>query len=161
VKYHRLTHEQFTELQEEFTVFLATQGLDHVRWEQIKTNQTQQLDALLDLFSDIVWDKIVGECDFLEYSVSDQLFLFNTSDAESARAIVVKVSNKVIDLTSSIGFQWVLNHLDSNQISFFKGSKAYGSSKNEFVYSYLKKGAIRTEGERFKALETYFSNSAK
>jgi len=58
VKYHRLTHEQFAELHEEFAVFLASQGIDHSQWEQIKDSQTQQLDVLLDLFSDLVWDKI-------------------------------------------------------------------------------------------------------
>ena len=145
MKYHRLTHEQFAELHEEFAVFLASQGIDHSQWEQIKDSQTQQLDVLLDLFSDLVWDKITAESDFLEFSTADQLFLFNTSDSKSARVIIIKL----------------LTHLDSDELSFFNGSKTYGSSKNEFIYSYLKKGAVRSNGARFKALETYFSNSTK
>jgi len=30
LKYHRLTHDQFNEVHEEFAVFLATQGLDRL-----------------------------------------------------------------------------------------------------------------------------------
>ena len=161
MKYHRLTHEQFAELHEEFAVFLASQGIGHSQWEQIKDSQTQQLDVLLDLFSDLVWDKITAESDFLDFSTADQLFLFNTSDSKSASVIIIKLSNKEIDLTTPNGFQWLLTHLDSDELSFFNGSKTYGSSKNEFIYSYLKKGAVRSNGARFKALETYFSNSTK
>ena len=74
---------------------------------------------------------------------------------------MIKISDKTIDLTSSEAFKWVLNNFNSDNVILFQGSKAYGTTKNDFVYSYLKKGAIRTDGHRFKALETYFSNSAK
>ncbi len=160
MKYHRLTHEQFEELHEEFAIFLATQGLDHSKWEGIKINQAQQVDVLLDLFSDVVWDKVVSGCDFLEFSSADQLFLFKTAE-DQASAIVIKVSTKEIDLSTSEGFEWVLSHFDSDDVTLLQGAKTYDPSKSDFVYSYLKKGAIRTDGHRYSTLETYFSNSAK
>ena len=160
MKYHRLTHEQFEELHHEFAVFLASQGLDHAKWKEIKKNDSERVVSLLDLFSDVVWDKIVSECSYLEFSTPDQLFLIDTSK-QKALAIVIKVNYKQIDLTTEEGFQWILNHIDSDKVNLFKGSNSYQPSKNEFVYAYLKKGAIRTDGKRFKALQTYFSNSAK
>lgn len=160
MKYHRLTHKQFEELHEEFYVFLATQGLDHSKWDAIKIKNSDQVDALIDLFSDLVWDKISTECKFLEYISRDHLFLLKIADYKTS-AFVIKVSDKKINLTSSDAFEWVLNNFNSDNVTLFHGSKAYDKSKNDFVYSYLKKGAIRTDGHRFKALETYFSNSAK
>jgi len=160
VKYHRLTHEQFEELHNQFAIFLATQGLDQSKWEGIKINDPNQVDSLLDLFSDLVWDKIVSECNFLEYISTDQLFLFKITD-DIASAMIIKVSDQEIDLTSQEGFEWVLNHLDLDNVTLLKGSKKYDSSRNHFIYSYLIKGAISTDGNRFNALETYFSNSAK
>ncbi len=160
MKYHRLTHKQFEELHEEFSVFLATHGMDQAKWDAIKIKNSDQVDVLLDLFSDLVWDKISSECKFLEYISKDHLFLFKTVDYKVS-AFVIKVSNKTIDLTFSESFKWVLNNFNSDNVTLFKGSKSYDTSKNDFVYSYLKKGAIRTDGHRFKALETYFSNSAK
>jgi hypothetical protein len=86
--------------------------------------------------------------------------LIDTSK-QKALAIVIRVIDKQIDLTTEEGFQWILNHIDSDKVNLFKGSNSYQPSKNEFVYAYLKKGAIRTDGKRFKALQTFFSNSAK
>ena len=160
MKYHKLTHEQFEELHHEFAVFLATQGLDYSNWANIKESEPKYVDDLLDLFSDLVWDKIISECKFLEHISRDQLFLFKNDD-DKASAIVVKVSNKEIDFASSEGFEWILKHFDSDNVTIYMGSKSYDLSKNDFVYSYLKKGAIQTDGHRFKVLETYFSNSAK
>ena len=160
MKYHRLTHKQFEELHEEFSGFLATQGMDHSKWDAIKTKNSDQVDALLDLFSDLVWDKISNECKFLEYISKDHLILFKIADYK-ASAFVIKVSDRTIDLTSLEAFEWVLNNFNSDNVTLFHGSKAYDKSKNDFVYSYLKKGAIRTDGHRFIALETYFSNSSK
>mgnify|MGYP007000135698 len=97
MKYHRLTHKQFEELHEEFSVFLATHGMDHALWDAIKIKNSDQVDVLLDLFSDLVWDKISSECKFLEYISKDHLFLFKTVDYKVS-AFVIKVSNKTIDL---------------------------------------------------------------
>jgi hypothetical protein len=160
LKYHKLTHEQFEELHQEFAIFLATQGLDYSNWAKIKESEPKYVDDLLDLFSDLVWDKIISECKFLEHISRDQLFLFKNDD-DKASAIVVKISDKEIDLASSEGFDWILKHFDSDNVTIHMGSKIYDSSKNDFVYSYLKKGAIQTNGYRFKVLETYFSDSVK
>ena len=160
MKYHRLSHIQFKELHKEFSVFLATNGIDHSKWNVIKIKNPDQVDVLFDLFSDLVWDKISSECKFLEHITKDHLFLFKTDDYNTS-VFLIKVFDKKIDLTSSEAFEWVLNNFNSDNVTLFQGSKAYDLSKKDFVYSYLKKGAIRTDGYRFKALETYFSNSVK
>jgi len=160
VKYHRLTHEQFEALHQEFAVFLATQGLDQSKWKEVKQNQPKKVELLLDLFSDVVWDKIISRCKFLEFSTPYQLFLFEILE-KTASAIILKVEKLKIDLKTSSGFQWVLDHIDSDQVTIYQGSRYYTSSRNHFVYDYLKKGAVQSEGKRFKALETYFSNSSK
>lgn len=160
MKYHRLTHEQFEALHQEFAVFLATQGLDQSKWKEVKQNQPKKVELLLDLFSDVVWDKIISRCEFLEFSTPDQLFLFKILE-KTASVIILKVEKLKIDLKTSSGFQWVLDHVDSDQVTIYQGSRPFTSSRNDFVYDYLKKGAVQSEGKRFKALETYFSNSSK
>lgn len=160
MKYHRLTHEQFEALHQEFAVFLVTQGLDQPKWKEVKKNQSKKVELLLDLFSDIVWDKIISGCEFLEFSSPDQLFLFEILE-KTASVIILKVEKLEIDLESSSGFKWVLDHIDSDQVTIYQGSRTYTSGRNDFVYDYLKKGAVQSDGKRFKALETYFSNSSK
>jgi cag pathogenicity island protein 24 len=160
VKYHRLTHEQFEELNHEFAVFLATQGLDSSKWQSVKEKEPSRVDLLLDLFSDMVWDKIIDQCEFLEFSTPDQLFLFQIAN-EKASVLIVKHTDAQLDISSAEGFQWVLKNLDSDQLTLYQGEKSFPSSRSKFVYEYLKKGAVQSDGQRFKVLKTYFSNSVK
>ena len=40
--------------------------MDQAKWDAIKIKNSDQVDVLLDLFSDLVWDKISSECKFSE-----------------------------------------------------------------------------------------------
>ena len=54
MKYIRLTKEQFEELHPEFINFLATQSIDKVEWDQLKTEKPEVAEQELDVFSDLI-----------------------------------------------------------------------------------------------------------
>lgn len=160
MKYHRLTHEQLSELHEQFAVFLATQGLDKRQWETIKKSKPKRVDQLLDTFSDLIWDRYIRDCEFLEYSAAHQLFLFKITE-EKALTYILKTTASDLNLTEPVDIQKVFQNLDSDHLSIMEGSKVFDTDALDFIYDYLKKGAIKTDGVYFKALESYFSNSSK
>jgi hypothetical protein len=53
MKYTRLTKEQFEELTQEFSTFLATQTIDKAEWDTIKAEK-EVAEQELDVFSDLV-----------------------------------------------------------------------------------------------------------
>ena len=75
MKYTRLSKEQFENLHEEFSLFLATQSIDKIQWDQIKSQNPSLTEELLDLFSDMVWDKSLDKIIYLE-NRSDHLFFY-------------------------------------------------------------------------------------
>ena len=160
MKFHRLSEAQFHEMHEEFSVFLASNSIDKKKWERIKDEFPQKVTFLLDKFSDLVWDKILNQCNYLEFSTPSQLFLFHTKK-NSVDALVVKSVDIVQDLSTPIGFQWMLKNISSDYISLFNASKIYTPNRTEFIYSYLKKGAVLSDGQYFKHLKSYFPNSIK
>ncbi len=160
MKYHRLTHEQLSELHYEFAVFLTTQGLDQKKWQEIKKKEPERVDQFLDLFSDLVWDRYIRDCEFLEYSATNQLFLFKITP-EKAYTYILKTTNTTIDFTVPTDVHKVFQNLAADPLHILEGSKAYDTDALDFIYEYLKKGAVKTEGAYFKALESYFSNSSK
>ena len=160
MKFHRLSEAQFHEMHEEFSVFLASNSIDKKKWERIKDEFPQKVTFLLDKFSDLVWDKILNQCNYLEFSTPSQLFLFHTKK-NSVDALVVKSVDIVQDLSTPIGFQWMLKNISSDSISFFNASKIYTPNRTDFIYSYLKKGAVLSDGQYFKHLKSYFPNSIK
>ena len=160
MKFHRLSEAQFHEMHEEFSVFLASNSIDKKKWERIKDEFPQKVTFLLDKFSDLVWDKILNQCNYLEFSTPSQLFLFHTKK-NSVDALVVKSVDIVQDLSTPIGFQWMLKNISSDYISLFNASKIYTPNRTDFIYSYLKKGAVLSDGQYFKHLKSYFPNSIK
>ena len=160
MKFHRLSEAQFHEMHEEFSVFLASNSIDKKKWERIKDEFPQKVTFLLDKFSDLVWEKILNQCNYLEFSTPSQLFLFHTKK-NSVDALVVKSVDIVQDLSTPIGFQWMLKNISSDYISLFNASKIYTPNRTEFIYSYLKKGAVLSDGQYFKHLKSYFPNSIK
>ena len=48
MKYSRLTKEQFEELNQEFSTFLATQTIDKAEWDKIKKESPEVAEQELD-----------------------------------------------------------------------------------------------------------------
>ncbi|MGD1980814.1 MAG: DUF6495 family protein, partial [Flavobacteriaceae bacterium] len=160
MRYHKLSEAQFREMHKEFSIFLAAQGINKEEWDKIKEESVEKVDYLLNAFSDLVWEKIISTCAYLEFSTPDQLYLFHTQE-KSATVFVVKISPQFTDLTTEAGFETLLNQLHSDKVTLYTATKPYTPSRNEFIYSYLKKGATLSKGARYSRLQSYFSNSPK
>jgi len=80
MKYERLTQEQLDEMNKEFINFLASQSITNEEWENIKTNKPQVAEDELDVFSDLVWEGVLNNVNYLEHFSPQQLFLFEFTD---------------------------------------------------------------------------------
>jgi hypothetical protein len=67
MKYTRLTKEQFEELTQEFSTFLATQTIDKAEWDTIKAEKPEVAEQELDVFSDLVWEGVLTRAEYLEH----------------------------------------------------------------------------------------------
>ena len=65
MKYARLSKEQFEELHQEFINFLASQSITADEWEDIKINKPEVAEDELDVFSDLVWEGVLNQAEFL------------------------------------------------------------------------------------------------
>lgn len=155
MKYHRLTDSQFNEMYHEFALYLASNSIDKRKWDKIKKSKKHTVDFFLDNFSDLVWEKILTQCSYMEFVTNHQLFLFNTR-LDEVESLVVKVTGTVCDLSSIEGFKWMVNNMQTDAVTLFQATKSYVPTRNEFIYSYLRTGAVLSEGSHFKELKSYF-----
>ena len=160
MKYHKLSEVQFHEMHREFSIYLATQGITKEDWDQIKLEKPNTIDNYLNNFSDLIWEKILTGCKYMDFITFDQIYLFETKE-NLVNAIVLKIDSKLADLTTSKGYKKVLKFLQSDKVNLFTSSKKYFPSRNEFIYNYLKKGAIISKGLRYRLLNSNFYNSPK
>lgn len=149
MKYARLTKQQFEELHNEFINFLSTQSITADEWETLKNTKPQLVEEELDVFSDLVWEGVLGKVNYLENISRQHMHLFNLADKEM-KLISVKVLNPDIDLNTSIGFNWFKKNWQSDFVEYLQASKSYTEDKNLDKFKLIQEGAVITKGELYK-----------
>ncbi|NAS11732.1 DUF6495 family protein [Poritiphilus flavus] len=149
MKYQRLTREQLAELQQEFINFLATQSITAEEWAKIKEEKPHVAEEELDVFSDLVWEGVLRNVNYLENISADHMHLFHLAEKEM-RLISVKVMNPEVDLRSTEGFGWFKKNWQSDYVEYLTASKAYTEDRNKDKFELIQQGAVITKGELFK-----------
>lgn len=152
MKYTRLTKEQFEELHKEFINFLATQSITSKEWDEIKANKPEVAEQELDVFSDLVWEGVLGQVAYLEHISPQQMHLFHLKE-DIMTLIAIKLKNEEIDLTTSEGFDWFRSNLLSDDVEFLTANKSYSEDKPLDKFKLIQQGAVITKGDLFKYFE--------
>lgn len=151
MKYSRLTKEQFEELHQEFINFLATQQVTADEWANLKVNKPELAETELDIFSDLVWEGVLNQAEYLEHFSAQHIYLFRLGK-DKMNAIVVNVKNPEVDITTQKGYDWLRENLMDERVEFLQADKAYSNDKNLDKFKMIEQGASITKG----ALFTYF-----
>lgn len=151
MKYSRLTKEQFEELHQEFINFLATQQVTADEWANLKVNKPELAETELDIFSDLVWEGVLNQAEYLEHFSAQHIYLFRLGK-DKMNAIVVNVKNPEVDVTTQKGYDWLSENLMDERVEFLQADKAYSNDKNLDKFKMIEQGASITKG----ALFTYF-----
>ena len=149
MKYRRLTTEQFEALHKEFINFLATQSITAKEWHSIKSDKPEVAEAEMDVFSDLVWEGVLNQVEFLENIAPKYLYLFKIK-SESIALIGVKVDHNDIDLTTKNGFAWLRDHLMDDRVEIFDAEKPFDQDRLLNIFELIEQGSHITKGELFK-----------
>ena len=151
MKYRQLTKEQFEELHEEFAVFLAAQQVDVKEWVAIKKDKPEVAEEEMNLFSDVVWDRVLSKANYLEHFSPDSLNIFRF-DQENIHRVVVKIDKEGINLLEKEDFEWFVNNSSDARIEYFKGQKPYLKERNAEIFELIEKGSVVSSGELYEAI---------
>ncbi|WP_196894805.1 DUF6495 family protein [Aureivirga marina] len=156
MKYRQLTKEQFESLHEEFSRFLAAQQIDVNEWNKIKEEKPEVAEDEMNIFSDLVWEKVLKETKYLEHHSKHSINLFKCEELQMHR-ILIKVSD-TIDLTSKEGFNWLLENSNDASIEYFKATKKYHKERNEEIFFMVEQGCTITKGTYFDKFSSLISD---
>lgn len=152
MKYARLTKEQLEELHEEFINFLASQSITAEEWTQIKKDKPELAEDELDVFSDLVWEGVLNQANYLEHLSKQQLFLFHIEEAKM-RLIGIKVNNEAINIATKEGYAWLQDNLLTEDVEIYNSVKAISEDRNKDIFALIQQGANITKGELFQYFE--------
>jgi hypothetical protein len=151
MKYRQLTTEQLNEMHEEFALFLASQKIDASKWEEIKESKPEVVAEEINLFSDLVWEKVLTNTKYLINLSPKNINLFRC-DSENIHRIVVKCNKEKFDFSNKEDYQWFINNSKDKSLSYFKGQKAYFKEKNAEIFELIEKGCVITKGDLYESV---------
>lgn len=158
MKYRQLTKEQFEELHEEFAKFLATQSIDVKEWNEIKADKPKVAEDEMNVFSDLVWDKVLTKVNYLEHFSINSINLFRC-DSEEIQRIVVKIDKQNFSFFDAEDYKWFVDNSKDDSIDYFKGQKPYLKDRNLELFDLIEKGSAITKGELYEAIFTVITPS--
>ena len=160
MKYRRLTKQQLEELKPEFINFLATQSITGEEWKTLKKEKPTVAEDEIDVFSDLIWEGVLGKVTYLENISAQNMHLFQCSDKEM-KLLSVKIMNPDIDLTSELGFNWFKKNWQSDFVEYLTASKAYSEEPSLDKFKLIEQGAGITKGELYQWFEKIIDTSAE
>lgn len=153
MKYKRLTKEQFEALHQEFATFLASQTIDKKEWDEIKLNKPEVAEQELDVFSDLIWEGVLTNAQFLEHFSKNHIFLFHFQN-DFIQSMVVKSLVADVDFLTTEGLQWLTENLFTETVEIHLGKKNYDAERNESIFDLIRQGAILSDGQLFIQINT-------
>ncbi|MDN3677171.1 DUF6495 family protein [Flavobacterium paronense] len=148
MKYKRLTKEQFEALHKEFTNFLATQSIDKSEWDKIKSEKPEVAEQELDVFSDLIWEGVLSNANYLEHFSKNHIFLFHCQE-KLIQSIVLKALESQVDFMEKEGLQWLSDNLFTDTVEIHIGKKEYQEERNKHIFDLIKEGAILSDGQLY------------
>jgi len=155
MKYARLTKEQLEELYPEFIRFLSSQSIDKAEWDTLKQEKPEVAEQEIDVFSDLIWENVLTNAEWLEHYSKNHIFLFKL-DKEKMESIIIHAHVPHADFLTEGGLQWLNENIFSDEVQIQRGAKPFSTERNSEIFSLIEQGAILSEGVLYKQFEDMF-----
>lgn len=160
MKYRVLTIEELKNLEKEFIEFLASNTITASDWEKLKISDKIKAEKLIELFSDIVFDKVLVNVQLLEIdSAYFRQYLNFKNDEVEMRGILIENAPdfNLSQIASKNDLDDLLRSHPNASIKILKGIKKYSKNREEEIFDWIKKGALISQNmeifESLKAIE--------
>ncbi len=139
-KYRLLTEEELQLLEKDFVDFLIVNGVTADDWINIKKTDLDKADRFLELFSDVVFEKMMRKTSYVTKILGENLMSFHFGE-DSAEMILVKdwkTTKSLDELTEE--------DVLSSQFQLSRQSKSYQEPRELELFQLIQKGAEVSDG---------------
>lgn len=163
MKYRRLTNDELAELETEFVRFLAAQSIPADDWEKIKNTDPQRTGQLLDKFSEVVYEKVIANVQYLEFRTPKDVKTFYCA-AEQIHLIGLSATGEAnIDFTQHPSREALIQQFQNPQaqLQIYHAKKSYQPDRKTELFRMMESGALITpDGGMYKVLEQFVNDAS-
>jgi len=156
MKYRRLRNEELKELEKDFVKFLASNHVTADDWVKLKKTDQEKVEELIGIYSDIVFDKVIGNLEYLEFKTPHDIKTFHCQADKMILMGIAISPNAGVDFTQELTAQDMMAILkkSSQEIQIYTAEKGYNNNREKELFQMMESGClISKDGYLFKALE--------
>jgi hypothetical protein len=156
MKYRRLTNAELAELEKDFVKFLASNHITADDWVKLKTNNTEKVESLIEIYSDIVFDKTLGQLEYLEYKSPYDIKTFHCQKEKMVLMGIAVKPESGVDFTKNDSSREMMDVLKKTgeEIQIYTAEKGYNDNREAELFQMLESGClISKDGHLFKTLQ--------
>ena len=157
MRFRCLTNEELKELDSELIQFLIVNNVYKEDWALLNQESPQKAKELIEMFSDVVLDKVYNKVSFLERQVPRQVCFCSLSETNGEMITIEAIDND-LDLTNEEMMDECLL-LSPSKISIYSGKKLFSKTKADEVFLLLNHGFIVSHEERYKNIMQHIVTS--
>lgn len=129
-------------MEKEFIDYLVVNGIVADEWTQMKTDNPERAERIIDLFSDVVFEAIMRKACFLERITPNEILCFQCLED---KMVLVGLRSESCDLTVTL-----LSEITDGKV--FTTEKPYTLTRELELFKMTEQGCVITDGELFKQL---------
>lgn len=155
MKYRRLTSEELEELEQDFIRFLASNSITGEDWISMKKNSPDKSNELIDLFSDLIFERTLKKVEHLEFKTPNDIKLFHCMEDKIVMIGLFIEGHSGIDFTQPTAPDKMLEQLrNSNaQLKLYQAEKQFSGQREMELFEMMENGCLISKGELFYTLE--------
>lgn len=155
MKYRRLTEEELSHLEKEFVDFLVSNTITAGDWVNIKENKPDETERLIEMFSDIVLEKVYSKMVLLEKREPKNLLFFKFTDQLIETLGISVEEGHSFEFTDKESMSRFMKGEDQKvKITGFRTTKVIAKDhKSLEVHQLISSGCVLGNAELFKTLD--------
>lgn len=159
MKYRRLTAQELTELEKDFVRFLATQSITAEDWESKKVSHPGQVEEYIEIFSDMIFERVLDTVNYLEWKMPQDLRTFFFDQDKIYLQGILLEGNSGFSFTEDLPSEEMVAKMKASgaRLKIYRADKPYAKERNLEIFGLMEQGAlISKNGEMYHLLTNLF-----
>lgn len=143
-KYRLLTKEELHEFEKEFVDFLIVNGIEPEKWQQLKEDDQESVDRIIELFSDVILESVLRRVNYLQFKSKKYV---QAIQCLPDKMISIALEDEAKD-TEKSGDE----NQRENSLSIYKSEKEYTKNREVEIFEFIQKGYVISDGTLYNTL---------
>ena len=139
MKYRRLSKAELKELEKDFVKFLAANHITADDWVKLKKNDLAKVEELIQIYSDIVFDKTLVKLEYLEFKTKHDIKTFHCQAEKMVLMGIAVAPDSGVDFTQDLSSQKIMQKLKAagQELQIYTAEKRYNGNREKELFQKL------------------------